>query len=330
MSYIIPAPGGGGADLTGNTLHVDAVNGTDTRTGLDDHSFSDPWLTLVAARNAAASGDLIVVRPGTYDEAWTTTDQLWKNGIRWRFEAGAIVNSSSGGWLFRPQTDNESCYVYGDGEFNGNLYYTDDGGGKPGSYLFIEGESYTGTQMGQGAGQMDCYIREIEGTGTGTSNEIYYFRNVPVADTPTHRGVNFYGCHIFGDGVLLNAGVYPPPAYGSYQTMRFVNCVLENTGDTLSLLTCVYQRVASRTVAKGCIIRPKSGGTYIWACNATGGATFGWAIANIYDTSLIGDGVTASIYKTDAAMSPNTPTTHAVSATVILAGGVDVDVDHDE
>jgi hypothetical protein len=54
---------------TGNTLWVDGVNGSDPGTvGRQDL----PWATIGAALTAASSGDLILVRPGSYPETGLT------------------------------------------------------------------------------------------------------------------------------------------------------------------------------------------------------------------------------------------------------------------
>ena len=58
--------GGGGSVNSGNCLFVDAVNGNDG-TGVRG-VYTSPFLTIAAALAAALSGDLVVVRPGTYDE----------------------------------------------------------------------------------------------------------------------------------------------------------------------------------------------------------------------------------------------------------------------
>jgi hypothetical protein len=50
----------------GNTLTVDAVNGNDTTAAGDPYKL--PFLTITAALNAASSGQLVFVRPGTYNE----------------------------------------------------------------------------------------------------------------------------------------------------------------------------------------------------------------------------------------------------------------------
>lgn len=98
---------------TGNQLWVDAVNGSDA-TGTRGMS-AKPFLTLAAARTAAQSGDVIVVRPGTYNE-----NNLGKNGVSWYFFPGAKIYYTSGGdstiAVFHVAS-NETCNVAGYGEF---------------------------------------------------------------------------------------------------------------------------------------------------------------------------------------------------------------------
>ena len=65
-----PGGGGGAAIDTGNELWVDAVFGNDG-TALVDR-FDLPWLTIGAALGASASGDVVMVRPGTYAETGLT------------------------------------------------------------------------------------------------------------------------------------------------------------------------------------------------------------------------------------------------------------------
>jgi hypothetical protein len=65
-----------GGGLYANILHV-------AETGA-------PYTTLASAKTAAASGDLIVVHPGSY----TVTASILKNGVNWHFEAGATVTQT--------------------------------------------------------------------------------------------------------------------------------------------------------------------------------------------------------------------------------------------
>ena len=102
--------------LTGNTLWVDAVYGNDS-TGLANRQ-DRPFLTCVAAKDAAVAGDLIEVRPGTYDEK-----NLLKNGVNWNFHAGASVvyTGATNGSIFDdgPDGANEAvvCTICGEGVF---------------------------------------------------------------------------------------------------------------------------------------------------------------------------------------------------------------------
>ena len=54
---------------TGNTLTVDAVYGNDSKGA--GAPYAEPFLTIQAALNAAASGNNVIVRAGTYNEALT-------------------------------------------------------------------------------------------------------------------------------------------------------------------------------------------------------------------------------------------------------------------
>jgi hypothetical protein len=101
---------------TGNTLWVDAVNGDDA-TGVSDRQ-DRPFLTLTAAKTAATAGDLIRVRPGTYDEK-----NLLKNGANWYFEQGSkvIYTGATNGSIFDDGPDGANgpvvCTIDGFGEF---------------------------------------------------------------------------------------------------------------------------------------------------------------------------------------------------------------------
>lgn len=98
---------------TASTIWVDAVNGSDA-TG-ERGKMAKPVLTLSYAKSLAQAGDLIVVRPGTYNE-----NDLAKNNVNWFFQPGAKVYYTTGGdstvAVFNIAT-NETCNVYGDGEF---------------------------------------------------------------------------------------------------------------------------------------------------------------------------------------------------------------------
>ena len=100
----------------GKTLYVDATLGDDDTAikGREDK----PYETCTAAKAAAVSGDLIKVRPGTYNEK-----NLLKNGVNWYFETGAIVRyaNDAQGFIFDDGADGTDaavvCSIDGHGLF---------------------------------------------------------------------------------------------------------------------------------------------------------------------------------------------------------------------
>jgi hypothetical protein len=96
---------------TGNLVWVDSVNGNDSLAIRGRLKF--PFKTLTAAKNAAQSGDTIVVVPGTYNE-----NDLVKNGVNWHFLNGArvIYTGAAGGAIFGPVGAAVTFAVTGEGE----------------------------------------------------------------------------------------------------------------------------------------------------------------------------------------------------------------------
>ncbi len=108
---------------TGNLLWVDQINGVDalaTRGRL-----TIPFKTLTAAKNAAKSGDTIMVLPGTYDES-----DLLKNGVNWYFFPGAKIDSTSENSVFATGTNAITSLIGGHGEFlaDGAVLYSSGAG----------------------------------------------------------------------------------------------------------------------------------------------------------------------------------------------------------
>lgn len=102
----------------GLSLTVDATNGSDAGGQRGGKSYK----TLTAAKNAAQSGDTIIVYPGTYNE-----NNLLKNGVNWYFHSGALVSytntliASGSGTIYGIFDDRATgavtCRVDGDGVF---------------------------------------------------------------------------------------------------------------------------------------------------------------------------------------------------------------------
>jgi hypothetical protein len=79
-------------NVLGKCQWVDGTNGND--------AIGRPFKTITAAKAAAASGETIVVGPGTYDEY-----DLLKNGVNYFFMPGAVVHYTGGASLASIFTD---------------------------------------------------------------------------------------------------------------------------------------------------------------------------------------------------------------------------------
>lgn len=114
------------------------VVGSQMKTGLDKYgkigipdqttgSFTY-YSTLESARDAAVSGDTIIVYPGTYTVTTTATNGIAKSGVNFYFHPGTIVNKSTSGSIFYDSGFTNPCNVYGYGTFAkttsvGYIYY---------------------------------------------------------------------------------------------------------------------------------------------------------------------------------------------------------------
>lgn len=80
----------------GNVIYVDKIYGNDTSAASSPHSIETPFASLTAANTASTEGDIIIVRPGSYNTYNTTTNtypRLGKNGVNWHFMAGAEIEA---------------------------------------------------------------------------------------------------------------------------------------------------------------------------------------------------------------------------------------------
>ena len=91
----VTIPGGSASIPTGNTLWVDAVNGVDGTAVPGSMATPGQFLTIGAALTASTSGDVVIVRPGTYAEEGLTVP----TGVAIRGEGGwqtTFIGFSSG------------------------------------------------------------------------------------------------------------------------------------------------------------------------------------------------------------------------------------------
>jgi hypothetical protein len=153
-----PVPGITNVNIA-NTLFVDGTYGVDATAQVN--SLTKPFKTILAARNAATSGTIIYVQPGTYlyDNTNVTGNQfngnmdtlvnLWKNGVTYYFTEGSKIvfanqiNTGQDMYLFRPYstTSFERCNVFGKLEFIATSVGT---GGTGGNTNFFFGEEVGG------------------------------------------------------------------------------------------------------------------------------------------------------------------------------------------
>jgi len=87
-NYGIYKSGGGGGSselLVNETLYVDGVNGDNDTAIVGD--MAKPFATITSAKTSASVGDIIHIRPATYEE-----DDITKDGVAMYFDFGAIVH----------------------------------------------------------------------------------------------------------------------------------------------------------------------------------------------------------------------------------------------
>jgi hypothetical protein len=92
ISQLATAIGGSNSPSTSNRKAIYVSKGdssTDSRSGINKYDYSRPFATLVAAKDAAESGDLIIVEPGLHV---VKSENLAKNGVNWFFHMGAEIS----------------------------------------------------------------------------------------------------------------------------------------------------------------------------------------------------------------------------------------------
>lgn len=117
----------GGGLLLANVLFVDP-GGNDTTAIKGD--INQPWVTIGTALTQAASGELIWIMPGTYNER-----NLLKDGVNLHFEYGAkvVYTGSDGAILVDDGTNTFTC------RFTGYPYFEHSGGGTNKEVLRLTG-----------------------------------------------------------------------------------------------------------------------------------------------------------------------------------------------
>lgn len=101
----------------GKRIYVSQSGGTDTRGSMSKYNRFFPFASLTTAQNAGASGDLVWVLDGTFNE-----HTLGKNGLNWMFEQGTVIDVpdtnatgvvSGARHIFGLPSSNTSYSIYG-------------------------------------------------------------------------------------------------------------------------------------------------------------------------------------------------------------------------
>ena len=147
-----------------NVIFVDSAFGNDT-TG-DTEVFGKPYQTIAAAVTAAASGDLIWVRPGTYP----VSTNILKAGVHFYCDKGVTITSTS--ILFNGDTTARGTTLTAPVYFLGHAVINDtDLGGEgfaiirtnPSAALYVEADAITVSNISNGMvirdGFMGLHVR---------------------------------------------------------------------------------------------------------------------------------------------------------------------------
>lgn len=113
-------------------------------------SISHHYFSITAARNAAGTGDLIVVFPGTYTDV-----RLLKNNVTYFMHEGVIITGSRAIATPTEGPHVVNCNVTGYARFHSSSNVVDLGAGNDGSKIFVECVSMTST----GSTSYACVIR---------------------------------------------------------------------------------------------------------------------------------------------------------------------------
>jgi len=183
--------------LVNETVYVDAVNGNDGTGAVGN--MSKAYATITAAKTAASVGDIVHVRPGTYQE-----DDICKDGVAMYFDKGAIVHPTDA-----QQTASTKAILHADGFVNQLVIL--------GHGEFISDCSYAPTATGVGYFDTDSVHCEFfqatytNGNASGAIKGTFVLEHIGTNDTEiflrgnilkdeTTGGVSQNGVYIVGGG----------------------------------------------------------------------------------------------------------------------------------
>ena len=185
---------------SGNLLWVDAVSGNDSlaRRGC----LTVPFKTLSKAKDAAASGDTIIVMPGTYNE-----NDLLRDGINWHFLPGAIVSYTGSTAIFNTGSTIQSL-VTGWGRFNTGSTAPVINFSNSGSNLTVEAlslSSASGACVRSTAGSGMLSVRARESILSSSEDAIYVSGAEVFIEARKVSTSGGHGLYVSGGQVFLKA-----------------------------------------------------------------------------------------------------------------------------
>lgn len=157
---------GGNSILTGGIIYVDAVYGDDS-TAIP-YDLNKPYQSPLTALSVAISGDLIYVRPGSYNVGvLTPTNNLVKDGVNFYVCRGAQIFQSSG-ILFDDNGVATLFGVYGEGYFGTNTLKIRNASTNV-DFNFLEtfGGGGSAKSFDLGAGKINLKGTKLSQSGTG-------------------------------------------------------------------------------------------------------------------------------------------------------------------
>lgn len=167
----------------GGIVYVDAVNGNNS---IAVRGRADlPFLTIAAANAAAAAGDTVLVRPGTYVEG-----SVAKNGVNLHLMNGVTVDADSIVGLIVDDTAGAiAATITGHGILKGGSRLQQSG-----SNVHLEAVALTTSGSGStlliDAGTFYCKVRTLSSTNSSATSTINNFGTVIVeADVVSGAGV---------------------------------------------------------------------------------------------------------------------------------------------
>jgi len=257
---------------SGNIIFV-SITGSDTDITRGGHvgNIMKPFLTLESARDAAISGDTIHVFPGIYTVTTTDTNGLAKDGVRWHFNVGCILNKTVVGHMFGGTGFSLPLYISGSGNFYGSVNSgcilfnipassmiqgivcssvntsTISSSGQRSTFQFSEIISTAGTAVSNLGSYNLVIASSIRSTANYAAYNLGAYSEIRCSEFTSSAAWTYYG----GSNVTINANYIIGNTYGVYSDGNVtVNCNFI-TGVALLAGVCDFNGIGSTLYNSG-------------------------------------------------------------------------------